>query len=326
MRKTQTLARAATLAAAASLFAAPALAETWDMPTPYPDGNFHTENIKAFAAEVEQATGGDLSITVHPAGSLYKHPEIKNAVRSGQAPIGEFLLSRLSNENPVFGVDSVPFLADSYEDAMKLWEASKPATEELLAEQNLKVLFTVPWPPQGIYADQEIQTIEDMQGLKFRTYNAATERLAQLAGAVPTQVEVPDVPQAFATGRVEAMITSPSTGVNTKAWDFVSHYYDTQAWLPKNIVVVNMDAFEALPAEQQQAVMDAAAEAQDRGWAMSKEETEQATQTLADNGIEVHEPSDALAGSLRDIGETMASEWSEEAGEPGTEILESYRN
>jgi TRAP-type C4-dicarboxylate transport system substrate-binding protein len=164
-----------------------------------------------------------------------------------------------------------------------------------------------------------------MEGLKFRTYNAATERLAQLAGAVPTQVEVPDIAQAFATGRVEAMITSPSTGVNSKAWDFVSHYYDTRAWLPKNIVVVNQGAFDGLSAEQQEAVMQAAEAAQERGWKMSMEETQSATQTLADNGIEVHEPSEDLAASLREIGDTMAGEWSEEAGEAGTRILEKYR-
>jgi TRAP-type C4-dicarboxylate transport system substrate-binding protein len=326
MRKTLTLARAATLAAATALAAVPAAAETWDMPTPYPDGNFHTENIKQFAADVAEATGGELEITVHPAGSLFKHPEIKNAVRSNQVPAGEFLLSRLSNENPVFGVDSVPFLANSYEAAAKLWEASRPTVEELLAEQNLKVLFSVPWPPQGIYASQEIGSLEDMQGLKFRTYNAATERLAQLAGAVPTQVEVPDIAQAFATGRVEAMITSATTGVNSKAWDFLSNYYDTQAWLPKNIVVVNAEAFDALSEEVKSAVMEAAATAQDRGWEMSKTATTEATQTLADNGIAVADPSEELAASLREIGQTMAAEWSEEAGEPGTEILEAYRN
>ncbi len=330
MRKQFGPARTATLIAglalAASAAASPAVAESWDMPTPYPEGNFHTQNILQFAEDVKAATDGALEIVVHPAGSLIKHPEIKNAVRSGQVPAGEFLLSRLSNENPVFGVDSVPFLANSYAAAERLWAAARPKTEELLAAQNLMVLFAVPWPPQGIYADRELATIEDMSGLKFRTYNAATERLAQLAGAVPTQVEVPDVPQAFATGRVEAMITSPSTGANTKAWDFLSHYYDTQAWVPKNVIVANRDAFEALPEEVRQAVRDAAATAQTRGWEASMQETEAKTQILADNGIVVSEPSAALSASLREIGETMAAEWAEEAGADGQAILEAYRD
>ena len=310
----------------AVLVAGSALAETWDMPTPYPEGNFHTQNIIQFAEDVNAAAGGDLEIVVHPAGSLIKHPEIKNAVRSGQVPVGEFLLSRLSNENPVFGVDSVPFLANSYEAAEKLWAASREVTEALLARQNMTILFAVPWPPQGIYADGEIASLDDMSGLKFRTYNAATERLAQLAGAVPTQVEVPDVSQAFATGRVEAMITSPSTGVNIKAWDFLSHYYDTQAWLPKNVTVINVDAFEALSPELQDVVMTAAAEAERRGWEASRTETAEKTQALSDNGIAVAAPSDALAAGLREIGTTMAEEWAERAGDEGATILQSYGN
>ncbi|WP_119167671.1 TRAP transporter substrate-binding protein [Algihabitans albus] len=328
MRKTLRVAQAATLTVGlmAGLAVGPALAETWDLPTPYPEGNFHTQNIMRFAEEVNAAAGDDLEVVVHPAGSLIKHPEIKNAVRSGQVPVGEFLLSRLSNENPVFGADSVPFLANSYDAAERLWDASREVTEALLARQNLMILFVVPWPPQGIYADGEVATLDDMSGLKFRTYNAATERLAQLAGAVPTQVEVPDISQAFATGRVEAMITSPSTGVNIKAWDFLSHYYDTQAWLPKNVTVVNVDAFEALSPELQEAVKTAAAAAEQRGWEASRNETAEKTQILLDNGIAVADPSESLAASLREIGATMADEWAEQAGDDGAAILENYRN
>jgi len=310
--------------AAAWLAAGPAAAQSWDMPTPYPEGNFHTQNILQFAEDVAAATDGALEITVHSAGSLIPHPEIKNAVRSRQVPIGEFLLSRLSNEDPVFEADAVPFLADSYPDAEALWAASREPVAELLDRQNLQVLYAVPWPPQGLYASREIASVEDMAGLRFRTYNAATERLAQLAGAVPTQVEVPDIPQAFATGRVDAMITSASTGVNAKAWDFLSHYYDTQAFLPKNVVVVNRGAFDGLDEAVREAVLEAAAAAEARGWDASMAEAEAQTQTLADNGIVVAEPSDALAEGLADIGETMTQEWAERAGAAGEAILEAY--
>lgn len=314
------IALAATLAA----FATGAVAAEWTMPTPYPDGNFHTENIKTFAEEVREATGGEVDITVHPAGSLVKHPEIKNAVRSGQAQAGEFLLSLISNENPVFGIDAVPFLATSYADAETLWEASKAETEALLERQNLMVLFAVPWPPQGLYANTPVETAEDMAGMRFRAYNAATERLAQLAGAVPTQIEVPDIPQAFATGRIDAMVTSSSTGVNSKAWDFLTHFYDTQAWLPKNVTVVNRDAFEALDAASQEAVLEAAAAAQERGWAASQAEHEAQMEVLAENGVTVGPPSEALTTSLREIGATMSEEWKSEAGSEGQAILDAY--
>ncbi len=300
-------------------------AETkWDMPTPYGDGNFHTQNIAKFAEEVSEKTGGSLQIQIHSAGSLFKHPEIKNAVRKGLAPIGEVLVSRLSNEDPVFGVDSVPFMANSYDLSWKLYQASKPVMEEKLAEQGLQLLYTVPWPPQGIYAKKDINTIDDMKGLKFRAYNASTERMAQLAGAVPTQVEVPDLPTAFSTGRVEAMITSPSTGANSKAWDYLDHYYDTQAWLPKNMVFVNKRAFDALSDEEKAAVLEAAATAETRGWEASKAETEEKTQVLKDNGITVAAPSEALQASLKEIGATMVFEWQESAGDDGLAIVEAF--
>lgn len=312
--------------AAAMLVAGPAAAQTsWDMPTPYGDNNFHTQNIAQFAEDVEQATGGAIVINVHPSGSLFKHPEIKDAVRKGLVPIGEVLISRLSNEDPVFEVDSVPFLATSYEEAEKLSKAARPILEDKLEAQGLKLLYTVPWPPQGLYTKEEVDSVEDLEGLRMRAYNSATERLAQLAGAVPTQVEVPDVPTAFSTGRVEAMFTSPSTGVNSKAWDFVNVYTDTQAWLPYNMVIVNGQAFEALPEDQRQAILDAAAQAEERGLEASKQETETQTKALEENGMKVVQPSEELQSGLKEIGETMTQEWLDKAGEDGQEILDAYR-
>lgn len=304
---------------------ASASAETkWDMPTPYGDSNFHTVNIAEFAKDVDGKTNGSLKIQIHSAGSLVKHPEIKNAVRKGVVPIGELLVSRLSNEDPVFGVDSVPFMANSYDAAWKLYQASKPALEKKLGEQGLQLLFAVPWPPQGIYTKKDVNTIDDLKGLKFRAYNAATERLAQLAGAVPTQVEVPDLPTAFSTGRVEAMITSPSTGANSKAWDYLDHYYDTQAWLPKNMVIVNKAAFDGLSDAEKAAVLEAAATAETRGWEASKKETADQTKVLADNGIKVAAPSAELQEALQKIGATMVDEWVASAGDDGKAIVDAF--
>ena len=312
---------------AGSLAAAPALAQTnWDMPTPYGDGIFHTQNIMQFADEIEEATDGSLTITVHSANSLFSHGEIKDSVRRGLAPVGEILMSRLVNEDPVFGVDSIPFLAASYEEAEKLWEASRPAIEEKLAEEGLTLLYSVPWPGQSLYLNEEVTEPAQMEGLSFRAYNVATERLAELLGATPTQVEETDIPTAFSTGRVEAMITSPSTGVNAQAWDFVSHYIDTQAWLPKNMVFVNTEMFEALSEEEQEAVMTAAAAAEERGWQMSMEETEARIADLEEGGMEVMQPSDALSERLDEIGATMVEEWLEDAGEEGQAIVDAYHD
>ncbi len=299
---------------------------TWDMPTPYPDKTFHTQNIIEFAAEVKQLTGGKLAIKVHSAGSLFKHPEIKNAVRGGQVQIGEFFLSLLSNENAVFGADSQPFLATNYDEAMKLWVAQEPIIEPLLKAQMLQPLFAVAWPPQGLYTKKEIKSVDDLKGLKFRTYNATLEKFANVVGAAPTQVEVPDIPQAFATGQVEAMITSSSTGANSKAWDFVEYFTDIQAWLPKNIVVVNRREFNKLDAEVQKSVLEAAKKAEIRGWEMSKKENAAQIALLKENGMKVMQPSEELMKGLKEVGNQMLDEWKKTAGTEGEELLKKYYN
>ncbi len=299
-------------------------ADTWDMPTPYSDKTFHTVNISEFAKDVEAASKGALKIKVHSAGSLFKHPEISKAVRGGQVPAGEFFLSLLNNEQAAFGADSQPFLATNYEDAKRLWDAQKPVVSALLDKQGLMPLFSVPWPPQGLYTKKEIKSVDDLKGLKFRTYNATLEKFANLSGAAPTQIEVPDIPQAFTTGRVEAMITSPSTGANSKAWDFVSYYTDIQAWVPKNIVVVNKRAFRKLDKPVQDAVLAAAAKAETRGWKMSQAETAAKVKILKDNGMMIVKPSAELMAGLKGIGAKMLTEWKTAAGDEGKKILSVY--
>lgn len=303
-----------------------AQAETnWDMPTPYGDSNFHTVNIREFAEDVREATDGELNITVHSGGSLIKHPEIKNSVRRGLVPIGELIMSRLANEDPLFEADSVPYLASDYDEAWELWQASKEMLAERLESQRLTLLFAVPWPPQGIYTKFAVETGDELQGVKMRAYNKSSERLAELFGAVPTQVEVPDIPTAFGTGRVDAMITSPSTGANTRAWDYLSHFNHAQLWLPKNMVIINTRTFEGLPESMQEAIKTAAAEAEKRGWEASKAETAAKIKIMEDNGIVVSEPSEALVERLQEVGATMEQEWLERAGEDGKALIEAYR-
>jgi TRAP-type transport system periplasmic protein len=307
-------------------FAAGAQAQTkWDMPTPYAATNFHTENVQLFANDVEKATGGKVKITVHAAGSLFKANEIKRAVQGGQAQIGEILLSGYSNEDPMFGVDSVPFLATSYADAAKLNRVSKKAVEDRFAKQGMKVLYSVPWPPQGVYANKELKSGADMKGLKMRSYNPATSRIAELVGAQPVTVQAAELAQAMATGVVNANITSGATGYDSKSWEHVKYYYDTQAWLPKNVVIVSQKAFDALDKATQDAVLKAAATAETRGWKTSEEKNQWYLEQLAKNGMKVEAPSPALKADLRKVGETMAAEWAKTAGADGQAVLEAFR-
>lgn len=318
--------RATLTGLACALTAAPALAQTdWDMPTPYGDAVFHTQNIIAFADDVRAATDGSLDITVHSAGSLFAHGQIRDSVRRGLAPIGEVLMSQLANENPVFGVDSIPFLAASYDEAEQLWAASREAVAEALEAQGLTLLFAVPWPGQSFFLREAVTEPEQLQGVSFRAYNNATERLAQLLGMIPTQVEAGDIPTAFSTGRVASMITSPSTGVSSQAWDFTSHFIDVQAWLPKNMVFVNASALASLTDDERAAVLAAAEAAEARGWEMSRTETETRIAEMEAAGMIIMQPSEALATRLAEVGETMTAEWLAGAGEAGTAILEAYQ-
>ena len=306
---------------AAALAATAASGQTsWDMATPYPDAEFHTQNIRQFAEDVAEATGGSLRITVHSGQSLFKHPEIKRSVQDQLIPIGEILMANLLNEDPIFGADNIPFLVTSYEGAKTLWDAQRPMVEARMAEDGLRLLYAVPWPGQGFYTKAEIAGLGDMEGKSFRTYNASTARMAELMGATPTIVEAVEIPQAFSTGIVDAMVTSGATGVRTKAWDFSSHFYDLQAWLPKNMIFVNEDAFSALSEAEQEAVLAAAAVAETRGWAISEEASASSVEELATH-LTVHEPSESLSAELAAIGETMAAEWAETAGEDGSALL-----
>jgi TRAP-type C4-dicarboxylate transport system substrate-binding protein len=314
-------------AAFAMALSAPASAQTnWDMATPYGDNNFHTQNIAAFADEIREATNGSLNITVHSANSLFGHAEIKDAVRDGLVPMGEIFLSRLANEDPIFELDGIPFLASSYDEAKALWEASRDVVTAKFAEQGMTVLYSVAWPGQSLYLRREVTDPAQFQGMNFRVPNVTTERLAVLLGATPTQTEETDVPTAFSTGRVDAMITSPSTGANNKAWDYTTHYIDVRGWMPKNIVFVNTDAFESLTEEEREAVRKAAATAEERGWQMSVEENDTKIAELEAGGMIVSKPTEAVAAKLREIGEIMTNEWMERAGDDGKAILDSYRN
>ncbi|HEX8012877.1 MAG TPA: TRAP transporter substrate-binding protein [Casimicrobiaceae bacterium] len=297
----------------------------WDMPTAYPATNFHTENIMQFVADVEKATGGKLKITVQPNASLFKANEIKRAVQTDEAQIGEILISAYSNEDPIFGVDSIPFLATSYPDAAKLWKASRKAIQDRFAKQGMRVLYAVPWPPQGIYSSKPLASLADMKGLKLRTYNPATSRIAELAGAQPVTIQAAELAQAMATGAVNANITSAATGYDSKAWEQVKYFYDAQAWLPKNIVIVNEKALAALDKPTQDALLKAAAGAESRGWKLSEEKTKWYVAQLAKNGMTVAPPSPALAADLKKIGATMTSEWIKQTGPDGRAIVDAYK-
>ena len=314
------------LAAAATTMALSAHAQTkWDLPAAYPASNFHTENLTQFAAEVDKATAGKLKINVHANAALFKAPEIKRAVQGGQAQVGEILLANFANENPVYALDGIPFLAASYPDAKRLYTAQKPAMDKLLAAQGMQLLYAVPWPPQGIYTKKEIASVADMRGIKWRAYSPATAKIAELIGAQPVQIQAAELSQALATGVVESYMSSGSTGYDSKTYEHIKNWYDTQAWLPKNAVIVNQKAFAALDKPTQDAVLKAAADAEARGWAVSQEKNDWYKKALTEKGMKIHVPPAKLMADMQQVGTIMLADWEKQAGADGQAIVASYR-
>jgi len=301
-------------------------AEKWDMALAYGASNFHSANATEFAKNVSDKSGGKLTIVTHPGGSLYKGGEIFRAVRTGQAQIGERFMSALGKEDPLLEIDSQPFLASSYSDAMKLYKASKPEIVKGLEAKGLVFLYAVPWPAQGLYSKKEINSQSDLKGLKFRAYNTSLIRLAELTGMAPTKIEAAEISQAFSTGAVESMITSPTTGKNSKIWENgVKYFYDIAAWYPKNMIIVNKDAWNKLDSATQKLVMSEATKAEKKGWALSKKGNKADKKALADAGMIVSKVNSTLNKHFKEVGATMSKEWAVRAGSRGETVLAAYK-
>jgi TRAP-type C4-dicarboxylate transport system substrate-binding protein len=313
--------------AAATLFTTgPVSAQTkWNLPSAYPADNPHVENLAAFAKDISDATGGKLQIAIHAGASLFKGPEIKRAVATGQAQTGEVLISILENEDPIYGIDVVPFVATSFDQALKLWKASRPFIEKKLAAQGIMVLFSVPWGPQGIYSKKELNTIEDMKGLKWRAYNVGTARIGELVGAQAVTIQAAELPQALATGVVNSFMSSGATGYDSKVWESLIYFYDTKAWIPKNVTMVNKAAFEALDKPTQEAFLKAAAAAETRGWKAWENKTEWYHAEIAKKGMKVLPPSPELAAGFKKIGDQLTADWLKKAGADGEAVIAEYK-
>lgn len=300
--------------------------EKWDMPMAYSATNFHSENGVMFADAVRIATGGEIDITVHAGGSLFKGGEIKKAIQTGQVPIGERLLSGHQNESLIFGTDSIPFLATSYEDSAKLYKYLRPELEKILDKQGLVLLYAVPWPSQGLYFNKEINSVADTKGIKFRSYNNSTARIAELMGMLPVQVEAAELSQALATGVASSFVSSGATGYDRKVWEHLSHFYEVNAWLPRNYVMVNKKVWNKLSEKNRNIIMGVAKMAEAAGTARSEQLSGWYLTQLAANGMTVTKAEGQLRADLESIGKTMSDEWISNAGSVGKKIIDGFKS
>lgn len=310
----------------------------WHLASAYPPDSFHGENLARFANDVQSRSGGRLRIIVHANAYEHKSAEIKGDVHSGRSQAGEILLTQHADEAPVYALDGLPFLARGYQEACKLYRAQKHVLQARLADQGMQLLYAVPWPPQGIFANKAIDSISDFKGLRFRAYSPVTSRIARLAGAEPVTMQQAELAQilavaagaddgqsVLATGIIDAFISSAATGFDAKAYQYFTKFYHVQAWLPKNAVIVNQAALGALSSGTRTAVLEAAAEAETRGWALSELTDQCYRQKLRDHGMTVLQPTLTLDTGLAEIGRRMLAEWLQGAGPEGEAIIDAYR-
>lgn len=310
---------------AAVVIASAASAQTkWDLPSGYGPNTFQVQNLVQFAEDVDRASGGKLKIVVHANASLFKANEIKRAVQSAQVPAGEFILSGASNEAPIFGVDSIPFLATSYADSRRLDQASRPLLVKTLSAQGMKLLYTVAWPPQSLYSTKPVTALKDLKGTKMRAYNPATSYIANALGAQAVTIQLAELPAALATGGVDNFLTSSASGVDSKLHESAKYFYGVAAWLPRNAVVVNQKLFDALDKPTQDAVLQQAAVAEQRGWKASEQKDGEYIKELAAKGMKVDVAAEGLKKELKSLGERMTADWIKLAGDDGKAVVDAY--
>ena len=314
-----------TVATALIMNAPAVLAEKWDMPMAYAATNYHSEHGVMFADKVKEYTDGKLEITVHAGGSLFGGADIKRAVQTGQAPIGERIMSAHANEEPLLNWDNQPFLATTYKDSERLWEAAKDTVNETLSDMNLVALYTCPWPGQGFYFKNEVNGAAAVKGMKLRSYNAATATVIESLGGTPVQIEAAELTQALATGVADGFISSGSTGYDRKVWEHLSHYYKVNAWLPRNYVMVNKGMWEALDADTQAAMQKAADETGASCIAKSEELSDWYFEQLEENGMTVTDAGPEFLAELKEIGDAMQADWLLQVGDKGQAILDAYQ-
>ena len=297
---------------------------TWRLASGYRSESFHTVNLVEMAREVGDAAQGALAIDVHPNNTLVKLNEVRAAVEAGRIEAGETIMSSLVDEIPIAGADSVPFIVGSFADARRLWRHQRPLLERHFAKRGLQVLYAVPWPPQGLYCNKPVTSGADLKGARMRTYNATTARIAALLGAQGVDVPMAQVGRALAEGRIDSMITSAVTGVENKVWGHVKHYYEINAWFPKNVVFANLRVLQALAPPACEAVLRAAAAAERRGWAASEAAASSSVDELRRNGIKVDRVPRELGVEIKRLGERFSLEWLRQVGPEANDIFVPY--
>ncbi len=292
----------------------------------YPASNFHSQGAEEFAKRVKEYTGGTVDIAVHPGGSLgFKGPELLKAVKDGTVPMSDILMGVVQGSEKAFGISSLPRVVTSYEEAMKFYEACKDLYNQAAAKWNQKILYVAPWPPSGLFTQKEVQTAADIKGLKTRTYDKnGADFLANLGGN-PVSLPWGEVYAALRTGMIDSVLTSAVSGRDAKLWEVLKYFKRIEYAYPLNMVVINLDYWNGLTADQQAAMEKAAAEMQEIQWEKSRADNDEALKVIAENGIVIGETDEALAKDLDASADTIIQGFLKDAGPEVAAVVEAFR-
>ena len=318
--------RMASLAAAFVLVSGTAAAATsnWDLASNAGENSIRAQVARAFAEAVERASEGEIAITVHSGGSMLRGSEILRAVERGELTLGERPVASLAEQNPIFGAHTVRFFAGNFGAARRLDQASRGAITAYLESRGLRLLYTVPVMPIGLYSNRELATNADFRGVRMRVDDPALGKIAQLTGAFPVGVADEGLVDAIARGTVDAVWLSTAVGVEQRLWESFANFYRIESWLPKNFVFINAAMFDALPRVQQGAVLGAAAMAETMGWNRSRLRASGFARRLAAEGMTVADPGEVWRAELRKMGAAMLIDWLKGASVTGAVMLDAY--
>ncbi|WP_320033542.1 TRAP transporter substrate-binding protein [Halarcobacter sp.] len=295
-----------------------------DLNAKYGANNFHTIGAEKFANLVRKYTDGSVEITVHAGSSLIKGNPLK-AVKDGTVAMTDMFIPFTSGGGKVFGISALPFIANSYDDAYKLYQISKPAYEKTAKKWNQKLLYSVSWPPSGFYSKKAMTSIEDFKGSKTRTYDKNSAEFVNSAGGNAVALPWGEVYSSLRTGMVDSVITSSASGKDGKFWEVLSDFTKISYAYPLQAVTINLDYWNSLDKTQQKAMLKAASEIEKAQWEASKEEDRVALETLVKNGMNVNEASPELKKELDKIADEMLSKYLEDANSQIKKIFEEYR-
>lgn len=277
--------------------------------------------------KVKESTDGKLEISVQTGGALgYKGPELLKVVRDGLVPVSDMLTSGVAGDEKIFGLVTLPFLIQSFEEGKILNDIARPYFDQVAEEKwNQKILYIAPWPAAGLWSKEKVESLADMQGLKTRTYDKNGALVVEAAGGTPYPLPFSEVYSSLATGVIDSVLTSTPTAVDAKFWEVLKYYAPINVTMATDLVTVNLDAFNKLDKETQDALVSAGKEMEEEMWAMVAELDKEKESLCNEQGITTVEPSQEFLDELSAVTENIRQEWLKDAPPEAQEIVEKFK-